>query len=75
MLHLYTVDDGQGNVHRTKYRGIIHATVSITREEGLLALYRVTLLYIVCSDLMRFFNLHQTGPVKVIVKPLTAVHN
>ena len=45
VLHLYTVDDGQGNAHRPKYRGIIHATASITREEGLLALYRVILLF------------------------------
>ena len=37
----HTVDEGQTSKLRTNYRGIIHATVSITREEGLLALYRV----------------------------------
>lgn len=36
----FAVDDGQASTHRTKYRGIIHATASITKEEGLLALYR-----------------------------------
>ena len=63
VLHLYTVDDGQGNAHRTKYRGIVHATVSITREEGLLALYRVKLcfctyyiVYGVQGFLIRFSN-------------------
>ena len=45
MLHFHTVDDGQSNKHRLKYRGVIHATVSIAREEGLRGLYRVSLLH------------------------------
>ena len=45
VLRSHIVDDGHSNKHRIKYRGVIHATVSIAREEGLPGLYRVSFYY------------------------------
>ena len=82
LLHLYIVDDGQGNTHRTKYRGIVHATVNITKEEGLLALYRVTFasvpvhtLCIYCTGIFdKIFSLQLssiTEPINCTIQVVT----